>query len=421
MVDAQVRGTSSSRATAAAAAVTVACVLPVFLTGGMAVQMAADLGFSVSALGVAMASFVAAQAALSRFFGRWADRVGAPMALRIASGAGATSALAIALVVRNWSGLSIALAVAGLANALGQPSASRLLARSVRRDRQGIAFGIFQSSKPVAGLLGGLAVPAIALTVGWRWAFVASAALSLTAVWLVPRWEAQPVEASAAAPRTSLPPGVVAVLIAGMALGFGAVKVFGTFLVDAAVHAGISPAAAGLLLAGGSGLAIATRLSVGVVADRREGGHLGAVAVMLLVGSVGFALLAAQQPLMMIFGTMFVAGGAWGYNGLFYLSMTRLLRDSPAAITGVMLAGSSVGGVIGPVVFGVVADRYSYSWAWPLVALWTVLAAGAIGRAAWMLRRRDIGRTGPADGPRIPYTRRAERRGPLSQSRDRTP
>ena len=397
-------GESRYQATIAAAAVTVGCVLPVFLTGGMAVQMSGDLGFSISALGVAMASFVASQAVLSRFFGRWGDRVGAPTALRIASGVGALSALSIALAVRNWGALTAALAVAGVANALGQPAASRLLARSVRRNRQGIAFGVFQSSKPVAGLLGGLAVPGIALTVGWRWAFVLSAMLSLASMLIVPRTETEPDHQSPSSGTGKLPFRVAAMLVTGMALGFGAVKVFGTFLVDAGVDAGIAPATAGLVLAGGSALAITARLFVGHRADRGNGEHLRTVTMMLLVGAVGFGLLAVQRPLMMIAGTVLVAMGAWGYNGLFYLSVTRLLRDSPAAVSGVMLAGSSVGGVIAPVLFGVVAERYSYSWAWPIVAGWTVLAAVAIARANAMLAPKD------GDDPRlrIPYTSNTE-------------
>jgi predicted MFS family arabinose efflux permease len=335
----------------------------------------------------------------SRSLGRWTDRVGAAVALRIGAVASALSGFTIATVVQSWTGLAIALSVAGLANALAQPAASRLLARVVRDERQGIAFGIFQSSKPVAGLLSGLAVPAIALTVGWRWAFALAAAVSLVAAALIPSADADrpangPVVADAWVPRTA-----VMLLMIGMALGFGAVKVFGTFIVDAAVAAGMTPAAAGLLLAGGSALAITTRLVVGVVADRRGGAQLPAVVLMLVVGAVGFVLLAPATPATMVAGTVLVAGGAWGYNGLFYLSMTRLRRQAPAAITGVMLAGSSVGGVIGPIVFGVLAERSSYSATWGLVGAWTLVGAAAMGAAELRLRATNlVSATGHADG-----------------------
>src|SRR5690606_19508698 len=51
--------------------------------------------------------------------------------------------------------------------------------------RQGIAFGIKQSAIPLATLLGGIAVPAITLSVGWRWTYVAGATFAVLAAALV--------------------------------------------------------------------------------------------------------------------------------------------------------------------------------------------------------------------------------------------
>ena len=52
--------------------------------------------------------------------------------------------------------------------------------------RQGLSFGVKQAAIPVSTLLAGAAVPTVALTVGWRWAFVAAAVAALTALALVP-------------------------------------------------------------------------------------------------------------------------------------------------------------------------------------------------------------------------------------------
>ena len=41
-----------------------------------------------------------------------------------------------------------------------------------------LAFGLKQSSVPLATFLSGLAIPFVALTLGWRWAFVLAAALA---------------------------------------------------------------------------------------------------------------------------------------------------------------------------------------------------------------------------------------------------
>lgn len=48
--------------------------------------------------------------------------------------------------------------------------------------RRGFAFGVKQSAVPLTAMLAGLAVPVFAVTVGWRWAFGAAAALGLFAL-----------------------------------------------------------------------------------------------------------------------------------------------------------------------------------------------------------------------------------------------
>src|SRR5690606_8152837 len=84
------------------------------------------------------------------------------------------------------------LGVAGLANAWAQPASNVLLARVVSPDRLGVALGVQKSAIPAAALLGGLAVPTIALTVGWRWAFVAGSTFALMAATRVPHPLASP-------------------------------------------------------------------------------------------------------------------------------------------------------------------------------------------------------------------------------------
>ncbi len=376
--------------TVVATAVVVVCVLPVFLTGGMVTQLREDLALDVSAIGVAMSAFVAAQALCSRSLGRRADRIGAAAALRIATGIALASSVLLATLVTDVVGLTVALSLAGVANALGQPAASRLLSRVVGERRQGLVFGIYQSSKPIAGLQGGLAVPAIALTVGWRWAYaVAAVATVLLLVHLLrsPAEDASegrtppPVASDrprAAGARPTLDRSVRVPLLIGAALGFGAVKVFATFVVDGGVEAGLSPATAGLVLSAASALAVASRLTVGLVADRRSGHQLGMVAAMLGVGSLGFVLLALSRPGPVVAGALVVAAGAWGYNGLFYLSVTRLLTAAPGTITGLVLSSSSVGGVLAPLAFGLVVDRWSYTVGWGATAAWGLVAAGML-------------------------------------------
>lgn len=373
-------GTQEPAAVGVATVVTVLCVLPVFLTGGMAVQISLEFGPSAQALGIAMATFIAVQALLSGPLGRLADRLPAMRAMRLSLAITAASCLGLAVAAESWLGLAVALGAAGVGNALGQPAASRHLASIVRVERQGIAFGVFQSSKPLAGLLSGLAVPAVALSVGWRWAFVGVAviALALAGARAGPQAPAPAAVAQGADRRLLASPAMGALLV-GVAGGFGAVKIFSSFLVDASVQAGMGEATAGLVLSVASVVAVVARLTVGLFADRWAGSLWPLVVVMLLVGAGGFALIAVDRPLLMAPGAVIVGVGAWGYNGLLHLSMVRTLSHRPATITGLLLAGASTGGVVGPVVFGAVVERSSYPIGWMGVTSLVLLAAALLG------------------------------------------
>ena len=58
--------------------------------------------------------------------------------------------------------------------------------------RQGLALGIQKSGIPTASLLGGLAVPAVGLTIGWSWAFVLGGLLAFAVSLGVPAIAAAP-------------------------------------------------------------------------------------------------------------------------------------------------------------------------------------------------------------------------------------
>src|SRR3712207_5672483 len=169
-----------------AVAVATAGVLPAFLTGGLAVQMREEFGFGVAALGLAVAAFFVCSSLVSAVMGRLVERIGSRQGMRLSAIGSAASLFGVALVAASWAGLVACLVLGGLANAVSHPATHLSLAREVPAGRQGLSFGIKQSAIPAATLLAGLAVPAIALTFGWRWAFAGGAALALAVAFLVP-------------------------------------------------------------------------------------------------------------------------------------------------------------------------------------------------------------------------------------------
>jgi MFS family permease len=139
---------SFARVLTSTAFATTAGVLPAFLLGSQAVQVQRDLDFGPALLGLAVASSWAAAAVTSPSMGRVAERIGGGRALRTAALVNGTVMLLIALAARNWWELALLVTVAGIGNALTQPAANVLMARTIAPERYGIAFAVKQSAMP---------------------------------------------------------------------------------------------------------------------------------------------------------------------------------------------------------------------------------------------------------------------------------
>ena len=157
-------------AVAIAAAVSVA--LPGFLVGGLSVQIRGEFGVAEGRYGWAMSTYFLAATAGSIVLGRLAQVIGPRRQLTLALLGAAVVDLCIALFANEYGYLIAFLAIAGLCNAAAQTAVNLGLAQA-GLPRLGLALAVKQSGMPAASMLSGLAVPVIALTLGWRWAFTA--------------------------------------------------------------------------------------------------------------------------------------------------------------------------------------------------------------------------------------------------------
>ncbi|MHB1500350.1 MAG: MFS transporter [Candidatus Dormibacteria bacterium] len=377
----------------AVAAVT-AITLPTFLVGTLAVQLRQSLHFDPAQLGVVVGCSYAASTVFAIPSGRLVEELSGLRMLRYATLVCGLVMLLIAVVVQSWPELAVALVLAGAASSLGQTASNLFLSRRIDSRRQGLAFGIKQAAVPLAFLLGGLSVPVIALTVGWRWAFVGAAAVAAAAVLVLPHPRLSvAAQRRAAAQRPLHEPTLPLVALAvGFGLTLTACSSLGAFLVSSAVADGLGPAEAGLVAALASTCGIAVRVLVGYLADRRGGRHLVFVVAMMLVGAGGFALLAMGAELrtavLFIPGAVVAFGIGWGWNGLFNFAVVRTHPRSPARATGITQTGGRLGSVVGPLVFGILVDHVGYPGAWAVACGEMLLGASTMVAARALLARR---------------------------------
>lgn len=359
-----------------AVAITTSTVLPVFLLGALSVQVGDELGFDPAALGLVVAAYFGVSALVSLPIGRLVERWGSARTSRVAVVGAAVFLLLTALLARSYASLVAILLCGAWCNVMGQLSSNLTLARAMPPARMGLSFGVKQASVPLATLLAGAAVPAVALTVGWRWAYVIAGVLALSALALAPRGsEPGPRDGAGTADRAT---GALAVI--GAAAGFGAAAAtgLGIFLVASAVEQGVDPGTAGLVLTLGSVVGLAMRMLHGWLADRRVGGHVAVVAGCLLLGAVGLFLLAVPGPIALVVGTVLGFGLGWSWPGLLQFAVVRLNPEAPAAATAIVQVGVYAGGFIGPIGFGFLAATESFTTAWLAAATAMLLAGGGV-------------------------------------------
>lgn len=368
---------SERRLQVAAVSVTLVGTLPVFLTGALAVQIGRDLAFGPARLGLASGAFFGAAALGSVLMGRIAERVGPGLAMRVAASWSALLMLAAALAP-GYTALLAAVTLAGLGNALAQVGSNLLLAKGIRPERQGWALALKQAGVPASTMLGGLAVPLLGVTVGWRWAYAAGAVGAAVAATYVPIGAVAPGGRRTVRRRADVPLGPLVVLAAAAGLAAGANGTLPTFVVSAGVDAGLGESAAGLVLTLGSLAGISMRLAAGARADRRGSRHLPVVSMLMVGGTIGYLLLVPATPITHLLGALVAFGSGWAWPGLFNLAVVRMNPSAPAAATGITQTGVYVGGLAGPALFGLTVDAWGYPVAWLLAASAAVVAAAGI-------------------------------------------
>ncbi|WP_166347619.1 MFS transporter [Phytoactinopolyspora limicola] len=366
--------------------------LPAFLVGATAAQVRLDVGLSETALGAMVAVLFVASALSAPLTGRLADRRGARFTITVGTVLSFAALSGIGLYVRNWLELAILMACAGVGLAFVDPGLNRLVASWVPDRRKGVVFGIKEASIPLATMAAGFAVPAIAMTAGWRWAFAVGvipfvAVMLLLAAGGAGPWRPQPdspssqsgIDGSTAQPaglRASSP--TVLLLAVGAALASMAATGISVFLTDSAVAIGMSQAHGGILLGVASIAGVVVRIGSGALADRRPGAAGRLMPWMLAIGSVTMLLGATGTALLFGLGTVGALAGGWGWTALFFLTLVRSAPGRPGAVAGVGLSGLTAGNALGPIVFGSVAQSVSFSAAWLLAAVATGLAAATI-------------------------------------------
>lgn len=376
---------------------TVSTVLPGFLIGAMSVQVSQEMGVSEGVYGWGLGSFFGSAMLGSVMLGRLAQRIGPRSQMTWALVVSVAVQLALAATARSFGAVIGFLVLAGLANAANQTSVNLALTQA-RLPRLGLAVSIKQSGLPTATLLAGFAVPGLALTVGWRWAYVGGAGFALGALALVraalgslplpsslpssfpATAQAHPSAPAAAVPESSSRDLFLAAAVgACLAFSAGSLNAWG---VGSGVDAGLSQGTAGLLLSFGAATGITLRLVGGWLSDTMRIPPFTVAGLTAAIGSLGMAALAVRSPGMHVAALLLSFGGGWIWPVFTNYGIVRSNPRAAGAATGVTQMGVYVGVFLSPSVTGRLIESAGYPTMWLVVAGVTVAGAALAIRVA---------------------------------------
>lgn len=378
-------------------------VLPIFMLGGLAVFMREELALSDSLLGLMVAVYFGASSLASLPGGRLAELRGPRAAVVTAATLSAVGLAGIPLFVRDVAWLVPLVVLSGAGNGVAQPTSNLLLARGVRPERRGAAFGLKQASSAGATLLVGSAVALLVGPLGWRGAFGVWTILALVLPLMVPdtlRGRTPTRTAGVALREGDVSLATMVWLTVATGIGAAIGTAMASFFVPFVVSSGISPATGGMMLTLASLGSMFARAALGVIADRMVGGHLrlaGRCVIAGAFGFLGFALLPVGEGssalLAAAIGLVFLAG--WGWHGVFNYAIARTNPNAPGAAAAIVGVGVFLGGVVGPLGFGLLADRVSYAAAWHSVVVASIVCYACMSIGGRLVQR-ELGLRVPA-------------------------
>ena len=358
-------------ALAIAVGITIVTNVPLFLVGALAVTIADDIDLPTWALGIASSAYWVLAAVASASAGIVARTLGARGLAVLTIALACASLLGLAFATPSWQAMVLWTALAGASNGIGHPASNALLNTSVTPSRLAFAFGIKQSAVPISGLLAGISLPLIALTLGWHAVFIVASvggAALLTAFVLAGSGRRRATTPPPAEPRTRISGPLLRRLLllsCGTMLTGGSVTALAAFFTTAGAERGIDPALAGTMLALGTALSATTRLTAGAVAGRPRFKPLRTIAFMALIGGCGMLVMTIPGPGFYIGGFLVATGIGWGWPGLVHYGISRIASHATLAATGIVQTGTYLGSTVSPILVGLIlATPQNAGFAW---------------------------------------------------------
>ena len=370
---------------------TAAYTLPVVIPSA-----APDIGIYPDAVGFFVAGIYGTAMVVGLISGELLTRLGPTRVfqlLLLLAGAGA-----LVLGTGAFWAAVLAAVLIGASSGPMNPAGSTVLEKVTTPSSRALVFSLKQCATPAGGMVAGTLLPLLTLSVGWHWAVMVVPAAALILVAVAPfgalggsaetqRPRESITTAMLAAFATLAQPAIRAVTLTGFGLAVCQMGLATYLVVYLWSNVGYSPEKAGFIFAVLHMSGIASRVVLGLVADRLLAARLVLVwiAITLSACLALLALLDDGWPEVAVFALIVITGASGnGWVGLYFAELARL---SPAGKIAEVAAGSQfltyLGIVCGPLLIGVVLGATgSFAICFTLLAILSLVCGAYLIRAA---------------------------------------
>src|ERR1700722_11502783 len=294
-------------------------------------------------------------------------------------------ALIVASAVQSYAWLISWLLVYGIGYAAVTPAGSHAIIFFFKKSDRGFAMGVRQCGVPLAGVIGSLLLPAIALRFDYRYSLVTAGILTLVACSIASRLYREPEELEGE--RVSLramllemvviarEPRLILLTLTSMVLICGQLALMGFLTLTLVQRAGYSLGLALSIFTLSQVAAIFGRLAWGWISDHVFAGSrtlpLAANCILVALAAVGIASIDAGTPLWIAVLLALALGfTAEGWLWLSFIGFAESGGEEHAgSALGVGLTWPLLAAFATAALFGALAQVHGYDVAWRAVAL----------------------------------------------------
>ncbi|MFZ0032984.1 MAG: MFS transporter [Candidatus Cybelea sp.] len=360
-------------------------------TGALMTFFASALHLGQTKLGLILSIQMTGSVAMTSVAGLLTDRFG-DRAVVFWSGLVMGIALIAGSLVPNFAWLIGWLLVYGIGYAAVTPAGSHAIIFFFKKADRGLAMGVRQCGVPLAGVLGSLLLPAVALRFQYRGALIAAGALTLIACSIASALYREPVELQGE--RVSLramllemveiarEARLILLTITSMVLACGQFALL-AFLTLTFVHrAGYALPVALSLFTISQLAAIAGRLAWGWISDHLFGGSrtLPLVVVCVLVALIAFGMGEVGPGTPPWLAAALAAALGFNAEGWFGVSIIGFAEiggeEHSGSSLGIGLTWTLLAAMVTPPIFGAMAQAHGFDVAWRWLAALQI--AGAV-------------------------------------------